>query len=288
MSYNLNAIKKKIADLSGGRDGSNRKRRPKLNWFKPKLGENNSPNSFELRFLPYQDADGQPFQEVSYYDHKSLSERRIVAPAQFGMDDPIIDFLDELRQEGTSDSWKLWNTLRAKDRFYAPVLVRGEEDRGVQVWELNAKILKDIYAILAHPDYADEDMMDPEEGFDFTLRVTDTGKKFGKYPVKNYDIQPRRKPSKLATTKKAREDLLESVPNLEEYFKSLVPDGEFLNKTIENFAQKMLDGDSSSNGENSSDKNSASRGANKEDSDRKATQDIDEAFADLDDDDIPF
>jgi len=291
MAYNLDAIKQKIADLNGGRKPGDKKRanRPKLAWFKPSLGPSDSPNSYEIRFLPYTDANEQPFQEVSYYDNKQLHEHRLVAPAQFGMKDPIFELLDELRKEGTRESWRLWGTLRPKDRFYAPVLVRGEEDRGVQVWELNAKILKDIYSVLAHPDYADENMMDVENGFDFTLNVTDSGKKFNQYTIKNYDIQPRRKPSKLASTQKARDELVNSVPNLEEYFKSMVRDPEYLDKVVENFVAKTLGSTSDDNDEDtSSDNLSVARGRNSSDEDEKALKSIDDAFDDLDDEDSPF
>lgn len=281
MAYNLDAIKQKIADLNGGRKPGDKKNdRPKLTWFKPKLGPNDSPNVYEIRFLPYTDANGQPFQEVSYYDNKDLSEHRLVAPAQFGMEDPIFELLDELRKEGTRESWRLLGTLRPKDRFYAPILVRGEEDKGVQIWELNSKILKDIYSILAHPDYADEDMMDPENGFDFRLTVTDSGQKFGKFTVKIYDIQPRRKSSPIASTKKARDEIVNSVPALEDYFKSMVRDAEFLNKVVENFLAKTA-GQSADEAGN----HSQSRGVNRTDDDSKAVKDIDDAFADLDDDD---
>lgn len=286
MAYNLDAIKQKIADLNGGRKpGSKRKNRPKLTWFKPKLGPNDSPNSYEIRFLPYTDQNGQPFQEVSYYDNKQLHDYRLVAPAQFGMEDPIFELLDDLRKEGTRDSWRLWGTLRPKDRFYAPILVRGEEDKGVQVWELNSKILKDIYSVLAHPDYADENMMDPEEGFDFTLNVTDSGKKFNKWTIKNYDVQPRRKPSKLASTKKARDELVESVPALEDYFKSLVRDPEYLSKVVENFVAQAAGVDNSSDSDDSNETNETSRGAAEDD--KKVMKSIDDAFDDLDDE-SPF
>lgn len=288
MAYNLDAIKQKIADLNGGRRPGDKKKanRPKLTWFKPQLGPNNSPNSYEVRFLPYTDQNGQPFQEVSYYDNKQLYKFRLVAPAQFGMDDPIFELLDELRQEGTRDSWRLWGTLRPKDRFYAPILVRGEEDKGVQIWELNAKILKDIYSVLAHPDYADENMMDPEEGFDFTLNVTDSGKKFNEWTIKNYDIQPRRKPSKLASTAKVRAEIVDSVPKLEDYFKSMVKDSEFLTKIVENFVAAKAGTDEESETKES-EPAETSRGRKAGDDDAKVMKSIDDAFDDLDED-SPF
>lgn len=294
MAYNLDAIKQKIADLSGGRNGNN-KDRVKLTWFKPSLLADGSMNSYEIRFLPYTDRNGQPFEEVSYYDNKELSERRFVSPAQYQQDDPIFDLINELRQENTRETWRLMNTLRPKDRFYAPILVRGEEDSGVQIWELNSKVLKDIYSILAHPDYAEDNMMDASIGFDFTLSVTDSGKKFGKWTIKNYDLQPRRKPSKLARTKKDTEALVGAVPDLFEYFKAQVRSAEWLQQTVENFLAKTAAGadeeekeDSSPTGAQVGKDHTASKGVTKSDEHESAVKSIEDAFSDLDNDDDGF
>lgn len=292
MAYNLDAIKQKIADLSGGRN-QGKKDRVRLNWFKPSLLPDGSENKYEIRFLPYTDRNGQPFEEVSYYDNKDLSERRFVAPAQYQQDDPIFDLINELRRENTRETWRLMNNLRPRDRFYAPVLVRGEEDRGVQVWELNSKILKDIYSILAHPDYAEDNLMDPEQGFDFTLTVTDSGKKFGKWTVKNYDLQPRRKPSKLARTKKEMTALVDSVPDLEAYFKAQVRNAEWMQQVVENFLAKTAGESSEESTEDSTESaelktgkdHTASKGVSRSEEHSTAVQSIEDAFADLDDDD---
>jgi hypothetical protein len=57
MSYNLDAIKAKINQLSGNRAsaGSKNTEKTKVNWWKPQLGQH------DIRFLPYQDRNGQPF-----------------------------------------------------------------------------------------------------------------------------------------------------------------------------------------------------------------------------------
>lgn len=288
MAYNLDAIKQKIADLNGDnkpKSGKQNKDRPKLTWFKPKLGNSGESNSYEIRFLPFVSKNEQPVQEVSYYDNKQLHEYRLVAPAQFGKEDPVFDFLEELRKDRSKESFRMFNSLRPKDRYYVPIIVRGEEDKGVQVWELNPKLLKDIYSTLAHPDYAEENMMDPTEGFDFTLKVTDSGKTFQNYIVKDYDLQPRRKSSPLAPTKKAQKELVDSIPDLEGYFESMVRDGEYLTKLVENFIAKKAGGDEEEVSSEESKTNTVSRGAKSSDNDEKAAKDIDSAFADLDDDD---
>jgi len=287
MAYNLDAIKQKIADLSGGRNGG-KSDRVKLTWFKPSLLADGSKNSYEIRFMPYTDRQGQPFEEVSYYDNKELSERRFVSPAQYQLEDPIFDLINELRKENTRETWRLMNNLRPKDRFYAPIVVRGEEDRGVQIWELNSKILKDIYSILAHPDYADEDMMDAENGFDFTLDVEDSGKMFGKWKVKNYNLTPRRKPTRLAKGKKDVDALVASVPDLEAYFKGQVRNPEQLQQTVENFLAKTAGDDGEEDTESkelgTGKDHNASKGADRDKEHSNTVKSIEDAFADLDDD----
>jgi len=288
MAYDLIAIKQKLADLSGGKNPN--KDRIRLKWFKPQLLPDGSKNTYEIRFLPYTDRNGQPFEEVSYYDNKDLSEKRFVVPAQYQMDDPIFDLISELKQENTRETWRLMGTLRPRDRFYAPILVRGEEDLGIQIWELSPTVLKDIYGVLAHPDYADDNMMDANEGFDFTLGVSDSGKKFGKWIIKNYDLQPRRKPSKIARTKKEIDAIVGSMPDLDAYFRGQVRNAEWLKQTVENFLAKTAGGDGDDNKGNEQEvvtagkDHTASKGVSVEDAENSETKKIEDAFADLDDD----
>jgi len=233
MSYDIEAIKRKIAALSGNKSASlttENKNRPKLTYWKPQIGQH------DIRILPYRDSNGQPVQEVSYYDSRLLSERRFVAPAQFGMPDPIFDMLTDLRKDRSSkSSWKLFTQLRPRERYYIPIFVRGEEAKGVQLWEFNSKMLKDLYAIFAHPDYSDEDLTHPESGYDFTVTVTPTEKTFNGFAVKDIKLQPRRKPSPLAASEGDKTKILAGIPNLEEIFKSQVKNTEQLNEVIENF-----------------------------------------------------
>jgi len=277
-NYNLDAIKKKIEDLTGGPKSTNTVERPKLKWFKPEMGE------YSIRFLPYQDSNGQPFQEISYYDNKLLSDKRFVAPMQFGLEDPIFDLINELRKDRSKETWKVIGSLRARERYYAPLIVRGKEDEGVQIWEFNSKILKDIYSVLANPDYAEEDMMDPENGFDFLVKVTDSGKKWNKFVVKDFDIQARRKSSPLLATKKARDELLATIPNLEQYFKSLAWGPDRLTQIVENFLASKDSAPASSDDDEDTSVLSKARETNRGSvSNATSRKSIEDAFADLDD-----
>lgn len=243
MGYDINAIKKRIAELSnhGNKSAGSKKRSEKLTYFKPQMGIN------EVRFLPYAYGDGQPFQQINYYDSRQLTERRIVAPVQWGLPDPVADLVAELEQDRSNDTtWNLMRQLRMKESNYAPVFVRGQENKGVQIWEIGPSILHNIYSVLAHPDYIEEDMMDPQNGFDFTITCTDSGKRTvfnGKeYVVKNYDVQPRRKSSPLAKTKKEQDDIVNSVPNLSEHFKQYAMSEEKLKAAVVNFLSAGSEG----------------------------------------------
>jgi len=278
MSYDINAIKEKIAQLSknNNRGGGGGAKPEKIQYFKPTLGAQ------DLRFLPNFGKDGQPFLQIDYYDSRDLTERRIVTPTQWGLEDPVADLLTELEKDRSNDAvWNLMRKLRVKESNYAAVLVRGQEDKGVQIWELNQTVLTQIYSILAHPDYVDDDMFDADTGFDFTITCTDSGKTTefagNTYPVKNYDVQPRRKPSKLAKTKKEAEAIVASIPDLESQFKKYVMSPEKLKVCVTNF---LSAGGDASHSEEAVLPTPTSTPTPAE---TEASSKIDSAFADLDD-----
>lgn len=274
MSYNLDAIKAKINQLSGNRasSGSKTTEKTKVNWWKPQLGQH------DIRFLPYQDRNGQPFHEVSYYDSRLLSERRFVAGCQFeGTTDPVFNLLTELKKDKSKEAWTLWRNLQPKERYYAPIIVRGEEDKGVQLWELNSKLVKDIYSVLAHPDYKDENLMDPENGYDFTVTVSPTDKTFAGNPVKDIKLQPRRKPSPLAKSADVSEKIVAAIPNLEAYFKAQTKSEDELNAILQNF----LAGNGSSSEVSSEEVEEAKDKTVSAAKAKKAKNSIDAAFDDL-------
>ena len=275
MSYDIEAIKKRIADLSkqNQRGGAGNSNATKLTYFKPKLGAN------ELRFLPYNDGSGQPFQQIDYYDCKELTERRTPTPKQWSLPDPVADLVTELEKNRSNDAtWQMMRKLRVKEANYAPVFVRGQEDKGVQIWELNQTVLTQIYSILAHPDFCDENLFDAKNGYDFTITCTDSGKTTvmnGKtFTVKNYDVQPRRKSSPLMPTEKERAAIVASIPDLNANFKQFVLNEEKLKIAVTNFLSAGME---SEHTEEKVVKKSIPE------AESKASSKIEDAFADLDD-----
>lgn len=267
--YNLEAIKQKISSLAS----NNKSDKTKINWAKFDIG------TYDVRFVPLVDGEGnplaQPFYEVAYYDNKDLAERRFVSPSQYGQADPLKEAAMELAKDKSREAWMVRKKLTPRERYYAAIVVRGQEEKGIQVWEISPKLCKDIYGILVHPDYADENMFSLEKGYDFTVTVSATDKTFNNFPVKEIKLQPRRKDSKILPKKEQVEALLKQIPNFEAYFKAQVKSEEEMIQIRDNFL-------SIQSGENAGEVTAegTSRGGSSEDA-TKAAADVDAAFKEL-------
>jgi len=107
---------------------------------------------------------------------------------------------------------ELCKRLYPKMRGYAPVVVRGEESKGVQLWSFGKMVYQDILNIMLDPDYGD--ITDPSEGRD--IKVT-----LSKQPGQNWaktTVMPRGKVTDLASDPKQIKTFLENIPNLDEIY----------------------------------------------------------------------
>ena len=79
----------------------------------------------------------------------------------------------------------------ARQRFFAPVLVRGEEDKGVRIWGFGKMAYQELLNLVLNPEYGD--ITDVETGTDLVL-------KYGKPPGAQFpqtSLTPRRRTSPL-------------------------------------------------------------------------------------------
>ena len=275
-SYNLDAIKEKLQALTNSGKkaaGSGGEQKAKINWWKPEIG------THEVRFLPIINKDGtrhsQPFYEVAYYDNKELSEKRFVAPSQFGQPDVLKDMAMELSKDRSKEAWLVRKKLTPKERYYAAILVRGpgNEEKGLQLWELSPKLCKDIYTLIVSPDYVDEDVMSVDKGYDFTVTVSPTDKTFNGYVVKEYSFQPRRKDSKLLPKMEQVENLLKQMPDFDAFFKAQVKSEEEMLAIKDNFLTLQMS--------SSEELATIDRGGSQTGNNDKAVADVNAAFSDL-------
>ena len=196
MSINIEAIKKKIAEISGR--GEQRNELLQL-----------EPGTHQVRLLPFQDDnDGQPLKELSFY--YEFGRPALVAPKNGP--DPVAELRRKLYNENTPDSKTMAKKLWPKTRYYAPAIVRGEEEKGVRLWSLNKFNAEKILGYFIDSDYGD--ITDPKKGFDLKVEVKQLqGQKF-----MGTDLQAKPRPSPLANDDKTIKELLKSIPEIDTIF----------------------------------------------------------------------
>jgi hypothetical protein len=200
MAVDLEAIKRRVAELSGVKKTSS------IQMWKPGLGEH------KIRCLPWKNTpDGQPFAERWFYYIGENSG--ILAPNQFGKPDPINELIRKLYSSGKPDDRVLAKKLAPKMRCYAPVIVRGEEDKGVQVWAFGKLVYQRMLGFFLDEEVGD--ILSPTEGFDLKVSIT-------KQPGKQFNdttVDPARKPTLLHADSATAQKWLESIPNLDDMYR---------------------------------------------------------------------
>ena len=195
MAINLDKIKSKLDQLTG-----NAPRRAS-NFWRPDVGEH------VIRLLPFQDSDGQPFKERWFY-YYIVDGPGILAPVKMGKPDPVNEFQQKLWRDGSDSSKELAKKLRPKMRAYAPVIVRGEEEKGVRLWAFGSMVYTGLLRLFLDEDYGD--ITDPKEGFDVKVSVTQQPGR--RWP--QTDVKARPRPSALSENTADVTSWLDSVPDL--------------------------------------------------------------------------
>ena len=82
--------------------------------------------------------------------------------------DPIIEYYEKNKKD-----WEYAKKFKPVKSYTVPVIVRGEEDKGVRLWTISTTILTSIVELFQDPDYGD--ISDVKEGRDLKLtKSTDT------------------------------------------------------------------------------------------------------------------
>lgn len=236
MTYNLdrirNALNKQPVTPAGGKTQFKQSK-----YFKPGIGK------YDLRFLPYLSPEGDPVQEVLYYEKLTEDGKRIVAPQTFGLPDPIRDLFDEKRRE--KGGWAVAKFLKPKKRFYALVIDRKDEAAGPQIWEFSEDVRDSVYAVIVSTDYSDEYLFDADKGYDWELTVVqalDASNKprtFNGNVVKKFTLNVRKRTSPLHKERATAQKWVEEMPKLSEMFTRMCKTPEELIEIMENFVARL-------------------------------------------------
>lgn len=204
MAVDLAAIRKRVSELSGQRKNSN------VQLWKPEAGE------YRVRGLPWLSTpDGMPFIERRFY--YIGKNQGIIAPSQFGKPDPINDLIRKLYSSGTPEDRMLAKKLQPKMRAYMPIIVRGQEDKGVQVWSFGKMVYQRLLGFFTDEDVGD--ILDPLAGFDLKVTMSKSAKQANGFQFMDTVIDPARRTSKLADDAELAKKWLDSVPNIDDMYR---------------------------------------------------------------------
>mgnify|MGYP003147089055 CR=1 FL=1 len=226
MALDRDALKRKLDALSG-----NTKKRT-ATW-RPTEGEEHT-----VRLLSFPDNDGQPFKELWFY-YNIGNNPGLLAPYQFNSADPIQELIQSLRDEASKESYELAKKLYPKMRCYAPVIVRGEEDKGVQIWGFGKMVYQSLLNIMLDEDYGD--ITDPTEGRDVKVICT-------KLPGRKWattEVRPRGKSTSLTQDAEAATEWMSNIPDPTKLYdcKSYDELSNIVNAWLSNSDEPQEDGD---------------------------------------------
>lgn len=199
MAINFDALRKRLDHLSGNnkKNGST---------WKPKEGE-----EYTVRLISFPNNEGQPFKELWFY-YNIGNNPGILSPYQYNKPDPIQELITKLRGEESKESYELAKKLYPKMRCYAPVVVRGEEEKGVQIWAFGKTVYQSILNTMLDEDFGD--ITDPTDGRDVRVRCfKPQGKKYTET-----EVMPRGKTSPLTSNTATAKQWLSSIPDVSKMF----------------------------------------------------------------------
>ena len=255
----MNAIRKKLGQLSGQNSKKN-------TMWRPEEGSETT-----VRLLAYPDNDGQPFKELMFY-YNIGNNPGLLSPYQFTKPDPIQELITKLRDEGTKESYELAKKLYPKMRCYAPVIVRGEEEKGVRLWAFGKTVYQTLLNYMLDEDYGD--ITDPIEGRDVRVSCT-------KNPGQQWattDVRPRGKDSPLSEDSDQSKKWLDNIPDVNNLFE--LKSYEELENIINNWLSE--DDDAKQETTRGGFNNSRNKSDDSPDAINGKYKSLDDAFADLD------
>ena len=258
MAVDFDAIRKKLAQLSGQNS-----RRDTM--WRPQEGD-----ECTVRLLSFQDNDGQPFKERWFY-YNIGNNPGLLSPYQFGEVDPIQELINKLREDGSKESYELAKKLYPKMRCYAPVVVRGEEEKGVRIWSFGKTVYQSLLNIMLDEDYGD--ITDPKDGRDIKVVCT-------KAPGRMWattTVRPRGKQTPLSADAAKMKEWFTNVPDLDDMYTLKTYD------ELEKIVNDSLNGDDALDVSTTDVPDTVVTTQAKEEPTSPKYGSLDEAFADLED-----
>ena len=198
MAIDMEKMRTRMTTLKSSGNGTSNK------FWRPKDGEQT------IRIIA--PANGDPFRDYWFHYNVGDAPGFLSPKKNFGEECPLDNFVRQLWKEGTEESKRMAKKLSARQRFFARVIVRGEEEEGVKVWGFGKRAYETLLGLVLNPEYGD--ITDAEDGTDLVVHY---GKPAGAtFPETK--ITPRRKNSPLHKDSDKAREYLDGVPDFEELF----------------------------------------------------------------------
>lgn len=197
-------------------------------YFKPKAGLKQ-----KVRIVPYKGDKTFPVIEVQMHKYDTF-KKFIPTLNNFGEVDPILKFRKAVYDDVTStkEEKDYMKNLSPRVSNFVQVIVRGEEELGVRLWDLNKTNLETVLAILGQEEeYGD--ITDIVEGRDLTIDGYTAMNEKSKKTYTAVTITVAGKTSPLAADKKLVEKWLTDQYEPVEQYKRYTADE--LKKLLDNF-----------------------------------------------------
>lgn len=199
----LNYIKNKLESFQN-KGSAKEKINYELYIWRPKPGKH------QIRIVPSISNKSTPFKEIYY--HYGYTNAPILALNNWGEADPIIEAAQQLRKSSNPEDWNMAKKIFPKLRIFVPVIVRGEEEKGVRMWEFGKNTYTQLLTIAMNEDYGDYTSIKGDEGRDFMIEtVEEMG--FGKKITKS-SITPRVKTTPLSNDPELIEKWISEQPDI--------------------------------------------------------------------------
>lgn len=223
MAVDINAIRKRMEQISTGGSGNKSNKFNRWSYDKP--------GTYNIRVLPFKNTDpGMPFPERTvYYGISATGGGMIVSPENAGQRDPIKDFrislYNQAKEAATpaeADELKeMAQKLKAKTVNSVAIIDRANEAAGPQMWSPNWTDVQQLLALFLTSvgDYTDvgPDGADLEIVVTPGKKIVQSGKRKGQ-PVLEAKISAHRKNSPATKDEAQLKQWLESLPNVDEYY----------------------------------------------------------------------
>lgn len=212
MAIDLEKIREKLDKLSGNSKKKNFSNIPV--WKPTAVGE------FRIRALPWPSdltSEGTPFIERYFY----YIPKQVLSTYQFGEEDPVKELIDMLFRSKKPEEKEIAKKLLPKMAAYLPIIVKEEQEKGVQLWKLNKAEYQRVLSFFVDEEIGD--ILDIENGYDLIIKVTDGGRKWEGNSMLDKQIDPSRKQTQLKTwfagDVAKMQETLANLPSVDEMLK---------------------------------------------------------------------